>query len=50
MHFGFRDAGVDCLTVGYKAASEIDEAIENLNLAPARWIARFIPKPRAGIT
>jgi 1-deoxyxylulose-5-phosphate synthase len=35
MRFAFRDAGVDCVTVGYKAPSEIDEAIENLNLALA---------------
>jgi aryl-alcohol dehydrogenase-like predicted oxidoreductase len=35
MRFAFRDAGVDCVTVGYKSAAEIDEAIENLNLALA---------------
>jgi predicted aldo/keto reductase-like oxidoreductase len=35
MRFAFRDAGVDCVTVGYKAPGEIDEAIENLNLALA---------------
>ena len=35
MRFAFRNAGVDCVTVGYKAPSEIDEAIENLNLALA---------------
>jgi len=33
MRFAFRDAGVDCVTVGYKSPAEIDEAIENLNLA-----------------
>jgi aryl-alcohol dehydrogenase-like predicted oxidoreductase len=33
MRFAFQRAGVDCVTVGYKAPSEIDEAIENLNLA-----------------
>ncbi len=33
MRFAFRNAGVDCVTVGYKSTSEIDEAIENLNLA-----------------
>lgn len=33
MRFAFRNAGVDCVTVGYKATSEIDEAIDNLNLA-----------------
>jgi len=35
MKFAFRNAGVDCVTVGYKSAAEIDEAIENLNLALA---------------
>jgi predicted aldo/keto reductase-like oxidoreductase len=35
MRFAFRDAGVDCVTVGYKTPGEIDEAIENLNLALA---------------
>jgi 1-deoxyxylulose-5-phosphate synthase len=35
MKFAFRDAGVDCVTVGYKDTAEIDEAIENLNLALA---------------
>jgi aryl-alcohol dehydrogenase-like predicted oxidoreductase len=35
MRFAFRDAGVDCVTVGYKSPVEIDEAIENLNLALA---------------
>src|SRR5215831_10503465 len=33
MRFAFNDAGVDCVTVGYKNTAEIDEAIENLNLA-----------------
>ena len=33
MRFAFRNAGVDCVTVGYKNNAEIDEAIENLNLA-----------------
>ncbi len=33
MRFAFRNAGVDCVTVGYKNTAEIDEAIENLNLA-----------------
>jgi aryl-alcohol dehydrogenase-like predicted oxidoreductase len=33
MRFAFRNAGVDCVTVGYKSTTEIDEAIENLNLA-----------------
>jgi len=35
MRFAFRNAGVDCVTVGYKNAGEIDEAIENVNLALA---------------
>jgi aryl-alcohol dehydrogenase-like predicted oxidoreductase len=35
MRFAFQNAGVDCVTVGYKAPAEIDEAIENLNLALA---------------
>ena len=33
--FAFRNAGVDRVTVGYKNTAEIDEAIENLNLALA---------------
>ena len=33
MRFAFRNAGVDCVTVGYKNTAEIDEAIENLNMA-----------------
>ena len=35
MRFAFRNAGVDCVTVGYKSTGEIDEAIENVNLALA---------------
>lgn len=35
MRFAFRNAGVDAVTVGYKNTAEIDEAIENLNLALA---------------
>jgi aryl-alcohol dehydrogenase-like predicted oxidoreductase len=35
MRFAFRKAGVQAVTVGYKSTSEIDEAIENLNLALA---------------
>jgi aryl-alcohol dehydrogenase-like predicted oxidoreductase len=35
MRFAFQNAGVDCVTVGYKSPAEIDEAIENLNLALA---------------
>ena len=33
MRFAFKHAGVDAVTVGYKNTAEIDEAIENLNLA-----------------
>ena len=35
MRFAFRNAGVDCVTVGYKSTAEIDEAIENLDMALA---------------
>jgi aryl-alcohol dehydrogenase-like predicted oxidoreductase len=35
MKFAFRNAGVDCVTVGYKNTAEIDEAIDNINLALA---------------
>jgi aryl-alcohol dehydrogenase-like predicted oxidoreductase len=35
MRFAFRDAGVDSVTVGYKSNAEVDEAIDNLNLALA---------------
>jgi aryl-alcohol dehydrogenase-like predicted oxidoreductase len=35
MRYAFRNAGVDSVTVGYKNNAEIDEAIENLNLALA---------------
>ncbi len=35
MRYAFQRAGVDCVTVGYKNTAEIDEAIENLNLALA---------------
>jgi aryl-alcohol dehydrogenase-like predicted oxidoreductase len=35
MKYAFRNAGVDSVTVGYKNTTEIDEAIENLNLALA---------------
>jgi len=35
MRYAFKTAGVDCVTVGYKSAAEIDEAIENVNLALA---------------
>lgn len=33
MRFAFRTAGVDAVTVGYKSTAEVDEAIENVNLA-----------------
>lgn len=33
MKFAFRNAGVDSVTVGFKNTAEIDEAVENLNLA-----------------
>lgn len=33
MRFAFRHAGVDSVTVGYKNKAEIDEAIQNVNLA-----------------
>lgn len=35
MRFAFKHAGVNAVTVGYKNNGEIDEAIENLNLALA---------------
>ena len=35
MKFAFQNAGVTSVTVGYKSTDEIDEAIENLNLALA---------------
>jgi predicted aldo/keto reductase-like oxidoreductase len=35
MRFAFRNAGVDCVTVGYKSPAEVDEAIQNINLALA---------------
>jgi len=33
MKFAFRHAGVSAVTVGYKSPAEVDEAIENVNLA-----------------
>jgi len=33
MRYAFRNAGVDCVTVGYKSTAEIDEAIQNVNMA-----------------
>ncbi len=35
MRFAFKHAGVNAVTVGYKNTAEVDEAIENLNLALA---------------
>jgi 1-deoxyxylulose-5-phosphate synthase len=35
MKFAFNNAGVDAVTVGFKNTAEIDEAIENLNIALA---------------
>jgi 1-deoxyxylulose-5-phosphate synthase len=35
MRFAFMNAGVDCVTVGFKNTQEIDEAIDNVNLALA---------------
>ena len=33
MRFAIQNAGVDCVTVGLKSNQEVDEAIDNLNLA-----------------
>jgi hypothetical protein len=33
MRFAFHHAGVQCVTVGYKSPAEVDEAIDNVNLA-----------------
>src|SRR5690348_540691 len=35
MKFAFQHAHVDCVTVGYKSKQEVDEAIENVNMALA---------------
>jgi 1-deoxyxylulose-5-phosphate synthase len=35
MNFAFRNAGIDCATVGFKSTQEIDEAIANMNAALA---------------
>jgi len=35
MRFAFQKAGIDCATVGFKTTREIDEAIDNMNLALA---------------
>jgi hypothetical protein len=33
MNYAFNKARVDAVTVGFKSTAEIDEALENLNLA-----------------
>jgi predicted aldo/keto reductase-like oxidoreductase len=33
MRFAFKNAGIDCATVGFKNTQEIDEAIDNMNVA-----------------
>jgi 1-deoxyxylulose-5-phosphate synthase len=33
MRFAFQTAKIDCATVGFKSTQEIDEAIDNMNLA-----------------
>jgi predicted aldo/keto reductase-like oxidoreductase len=35
MRFAFKNAGIDCATVGFKSTQEIDEAIDNMNVALA---------------
>jgi hypothetical protein len=35
MRFAFKNAGVECAAVGFKNTREIDEAIDNMNLALA---------------
>jgi predicted aldo/keto reductase-like oxidoreductase len=35
MRFAFKNAGVDCVTVGFTSMQQVDEAIDNLNLALA---------------
>ncbi len=35
MRFAFKTAGVDSVTVGYKSTAEVDEAIDNIDLALA---------------
>ena len=35
LRYAFRTAGVDSVTIGYKNTAEVDEAIENVNLALA---------------
>jgi aryl-alcohol dehydrogenase-like predicted oxidoreductase len=33
MRFAFKNAGIDCAAVGFKSTQEIDEALDNLNVA-----------------
>jgi 1-deoxyxylulose-5-phosphate synthase len=33
VRFAFQNAGVDCVTIGFKSPQEIDEAFDNINLA-----------------
>ena len=35
MRFAFKTANVDSVTVGYKSIAEVDEAIDNINIALA---------------
>ncbi|MFZ0301860.1 MAG: aldo/keto reductase [Terracidiphilus sp.] len=35
VRFAFRNAGVDCVTIGFKSPQELDEAFDNINLAYA---------------
>jgi 1-deoxyxylulose-5-phosphate synthase len=33
LRFAFQNAGVDCVTIGFKSPQELDEAFDNINLA-----------------
>ncbi len=33
VRFAFQNAGVDCVTIGFKSPQEVDEAFDNINLA-----------------
>ena len=35
VRFAFRNAGVDCVTIGFKSPQELEEAFDNINLAYA---------------
>jgi len=35
VRFAFQNAGVDCVTIGFKSPQEVDEAFDNINLAYA---------------